>query len=208
MKKYYYTCFTCGATWSSDEIEGHDHYLCPHCADKNKLYSPLIGCLSIHYDYDNLKARYDKNFFMQTQPGNIFRFPLLLPLKKDPPEIMETRTSLPIRSLYRIDDVNYHDVYVLDETHNPTYSYKDRASVLVLAKAIELGKDTICTASTGNAASSISGLCAMVSVRSKIYVPKTIPLEKFTQIRMYGADVEKIDGCYDDAYDISIEESH
>ena len=95
----------------------------------------------------------------------------------------------------------------MDETHNPTFSYKDRASMLVLAKALELGKDTICTASTGNAASSISGLCAMVGVRSKIFVPQSIPHEKLTQIQMYGADVEKINGSYDDAYDISIEES-
>jgi threonine synthase len=115
--------------------------------------------------------------------------------------------SLPVHSLFMIDKDKFRDVYVLDETHNPTYSYKDRASMLVLAKALELGKDTICTASTGNAASSMSGLCAMVGVRSKIFVPKTIPKEKLTQIKMYGADVEKIDGCYDDAYDISIDQS-
>lgn len=208
MKEYYYTCFSCGAMWSSNEIENHDHYLCPLCADKNKPYSPLIGCLQVHYDYDDLKTQYDKNYFKQTQPGNIFSFPLLLPLKNDPPEIMKTRMSLPIHSLYQIDADTIHDVYLLDETHNPTYSYKDRASTLVLAKAIERGKDTICTASTGNAASSMSGLCAMVGLRSKIFVPRTIPMEKYTQIRMYGADVEKVDGCYDDAYDISIEQSH
>ena len=208
MKEYYYTCFSCGASWSSGEIEKHDHYLCPHCAEKNKPYSPLIGCLHVHYDYENLKAQYDRNFFKQIQPGNIFSFLLLLPLKKDPPEILKTRMSLPVHSLYQINTDTIHDVYVLDETHNPTYSYKDRASTLVLAKALEMRKKTICTASTGNAASSMSGLCAMVGIRSKIFVPKTIPKEKLTQIQMYGADVEKIDGCYDDAYDISIEESH
>lgn len=207
MKDYYYKCFSCDATCSSDEIEEHDYYLCPNCADKNKPYSPLVGCLQIHYDYDHLKTQYDKNYFKKIQPGNIFRFPLLLPLKINPPDIIKTRMSLPVHSLFMIDKDKFRDVYVLDETHNPTYSYKDRASMLVLAKALELGKDTICTASTGNAASSMSGLCAMVGVRSKIFVPKTIPKEKLTQIKMYGADVEKIDGCYDDAYDISIDQS-
>jgi len=208
MKDYYYKCFSCGAIWSSDEIEGHDDYLCPNCADKNKPYSPLVGCLNIHYDYDVIKKHYNREFFRKIQPGNMIQFPLLLPLKNDPLDILKTRMSLPVHSLYRIGEDSLHDVYVLDETHNPTYSYKDRASMLVLAKALEMGKDTICTASTGNAASSMSGLCAIVGIRSKIFVPKTIPKEKLTQIRMYGADVEKIDGCYDDAYDISIEESH
>ena len=120
---------------------------------------------------------------------------------------MRTRMALPDNSLNKIAFNSHNSVYILDDTHNPTFSYKDRASVLVLVKALELGKDTICTASTGNAASSMSGLCAMVGMKSKIFVPQSIPHEKLTQIRMYGAEVEKINGSYDDAYDISINES-
>jgi len=207
MKDYYYKCFSCGARWSSDEIEKQDHYLCPNCTDKNKPYSPLIGCLRIHYDYGELKTVYSKDFFKQQHPGSIFQFSLLLPLKNEVQGLMKTRMALPDNSLNKIVFDSNNSVFILDDTHNPTFSYKDRASMLVLAKALELGKDTICTASTGNAASSMSGLCAMVGIRSKIFVPKTIPQEKLTQIRMYGADVEKINGSYDDAYDISINES-
>jgi len=207
MKDYYYKCFSCGARWSSDEIEDNDHYLCPKCAAKNEPHSPLIGCLRIHYDYENIKTQYAHDFFKKLNPGNIFQFPLLLPLKSEVQEVMEDRMALPAHSLHKISFDPNNAVFVLDDTHNPTYSYKDRASMLVLAKALELGKDTICTASTGNAASSMSGLCAMVGVTSKIFVPKSIPHEKLTQIRMYGAEVEKIDGSYDDAYDISISES-
>ncbi len=207
MKKYYYTCFSCGAKWSSDEIEEHDHYLCPNCAEKNQPQSPLIGCLRILYDYDTIKTEYTLDFFKKTKSGIIFKFPFLLPLKKEVQELMKTRIALPDNSLNKIAFDSQNSVFILDDTHNPTFSYKDRASVLVLAKALELGKDTICTASTGNAASSISGLCAVVGTRSKIFVPHTIPHEKLTQIQMYGADVEKINGSYDDAYDISIDES-
>ena len=207
MKNYYYTCFSCGEKWSSDEIEKNDHYLCPNCADKNKPHSPLVGCLRVLYEYDTIKTVYPLEFFQKKKPGIIFQFPLLLPLQKEVTELMKTRMALPDNSLNKIAFESSHSVFILDDTHNPTFSYKDRASMLVLAKALELGKDTICTASTGNAASSISGLCAMVGVRSKIFVPQSIPHEKLTQIQMYGADVEKINGSYDDAYDISIEES-
>ncbi len=207
MKNYYYTCFSCGEKWSSDEIEENDHYLCPNCADKNKPQSPLVGCLRILYDYKVLKTEYTLDFFKESTPGNIFQFPLLLPLKREVQDILKTRMSLPCNSLSKIAFDSDNSVLILDDTHNPTFSYKDRASVLVLAKSFELGKDAICTASTGNAASSISGLCAMVGMTSKIFVPQSIPHEKLTQIKMFGADVEKIKGSYDDAYDISIEES-
>ncbi len=207
MPMYIYKCFTCGAEYSAKQIEEKELYLCPECESKNKKDSPLIGCLQIFYDYENLKEIYTKQFFKMVFPGNIFNFLRLLPLKHFPPDDLISRVMLPQHSLHRVNYPSYERLFFLDETHNPTYSYKDRASMLVLAKAIELGKDTICTASTGNAASSMSALCAMVGMKSKIFVPKTIPMEKFTQIRMYGADVEKIDGCYDDAYDISIEAS-
>ena len=207
MKNYYYKCFSCGATWSSDEIEENNHYLCPNCAEKNEPHLPLIGCLQVFYDYGKIKPLYTHDFFQKSKSGNIFQFPLLLPLKSEVQELMKTRMALPVNSLNHIPYNSDNAVFVLDDTHNPTFSYKDRASLLVLAKALELGKETICTASTGNAASSMSGLCAIVGMRSKIFVPKTIPQEKLTQIRMYGADVEKINGSYDDAYDISINES-
>ncbi len=207
MKNYYYKCFSCGAGWSSDEIEENDHYLCPKCAAKNEPHSPLVGCLQVFYDYEEIRSLYTHDFFKKLNPGNVFQFPLLLPLKNEVQEVMKARMTLPAHSLNKISLDSNKTLFVLDDTHNPTYSYKDRASMLVLAKALELGKDTICTASTGNAASSMSGLCAMVGMRSKIFVPKTIPQEKLTQIRMYGAEVEKVDGSYDDAYDISISES-
>ncbi|HEX38357.1 MAG TPA: threonine synthase [Candidatus Cloacimonetes bacterium] len=140
-------------------------------------------------------------------PGNIFNFLRLLPLEHFPANDIITRVMLPQNSLHKVSYKSIEKLYILDETHNPTYSYKDRASMLVLAKAIELGKDTICTASTGNAASSMSGLCAMAGISSKVFVPKNIPDEKLMQMKMYGADVVKIDGSYDDAYGISIEES-
>ncbi|PIQ11533.1 MAG: threonine synthase [Ignavibacteriales bacterium CG18_big_fil_WC_8_21_14_2_50_31_20] len=95
----------------------------------------------------------------------------------------------------------------MDETRNPTLSYKDRASSLVALKAIELGINEIAAASTGNAGSSLAGICARLSLKSHIYVPKNIPNAKRIQIEAYGANIVVVDGDYDFAFDKCLEDS-
>ena len=204
---YFYQCFTCKKKWDADFIESNFHYLCPNCENKNLPGNPLIGVLQVFYDYNSLKAKYSKNFFRKIKTGNVFFYPDLLPIRKKLNLSLFDSLSLPQNSLNKIKFASENEIYLLDETHNPTFSYKDRASILVAAKAIEIGKTTICTASTGNAASSISGICATLGLKSKIFVPKNIPDEKLLQIKIYGADVQKVAGNYDDAFDLAIEKS-
>jgi len=204
---YYYQCFCCEKKFAPDSIEGNDYYLCPECDKKNKKGMPLKGVLQIFYDYQELKKKYTKTYISKIVPGNIFAFSDLIPLNKNVPKIFQN-LALPTNSFKKIYHPKQENLFVLDETHNPTFSYKDRASVLVAAKAMELGKNTICAASTGNAASSISGVCSTVGLQAKIFVPASIPQEKLIQIKIYGADVKKIDGDYDKAFDLAIEASH
>ena len=98
-------------------------------------------------------------------------------------------------------------LFFFDDTRNPTYSYKDRASILVALKAIQMGIKEISAASTGNAGSSIAGICARLELKSHIYVPKTIPEAKRIQIQSYGTNLHIVDGDYDLAFDICLEES-
>ncbi|MCD4746590.1 MAG: pyridoxal-phosphate dependent enzyme, partial [Bacteroidales bacterium] len=90
---------------------------------------------------------------------------------------------------------------------NPTFSFKDRASGLVSGFAKENGIKTIITASTGNAGSSLAGICASQNQKAIIFVPASAPIAKLTQIIMYGATIIPIKGNYDDAYDLSIKAS-
>ena len=103
--------------------------------------------------------------------------------------------------------INNKELSVLDETRNPTLSYKDRASSLVALKAIELGIKEIAAASTGNAGSSLAGICARLGLKSHIYVPKNIPEAKRIQIEAYGSDLVVVDGDYDLAFDKCLEDS-
>ncbi|MEA2103870.1 MAG: pyridoxal-phosphate dependent enzyme [Candidatus Cloacimonadota bacterium] len=204
---YFYKCSTCKKKWKPDFIEQNDHYLCPDCYSQNELGMPLKGVLQVFYDYEFLKSKYSKGFFETINPGNIFLYPDLLPLKSGNDFSLFSSLQLPSHSLHKIQKIKDNQIFLLDETHNPTFSYKDRASVLVAAKAIELDKKTICTASTGNAATSLAGICARLGLKSKIFVPKSIPKEKLLQLQIYGAGIIKVDGTYDDTFDLAIEKS-
>lgn len=98
-------------------------------------------------------------------------------------------------------------LYIKDDGRNPTASYKDRASAIAVIKAMELGKNIITCASTGNAASSLAGLAAALGITTYIFVPETAPKAKIAQLLMYGANVIMIKGTYDQAYDLCLQAS-
>jgi threonine synthase len=96
-------------------------------------------------------------------------------------------------------------VWVKDDTRNPSGSTKDRASLLVVAKAREYGCDTIAAASTGNAATALAAIAAAAGVRAVTFVPRTTPEAKLVQMLNYGAEVIVVDGSYDDAFELCCE---
>jgi threonine synthase len=96
-------------------------------------------------------------------------------------------------------------LWVKDDGQQPTASFKDRASAIAVVKARELGSEVVTTASTGNAAAALAGLCAAVSQSNVIFVPRTAPQAKITQLVVYGAVVLLVDGTYDDAFDLCLQ---
>jgi threonine synthase len=96
---------------------------------------------------------------------------------------------------------------IFDDSRNITLSYKDRASILVALKAVQLGIEEISVASTGNAGSSLAGVCARMNLRSHIFVPKNIPKNKLAQIQAFGSNLYLLDGDYDNAFDLCMEVS-
>ncbi|KUG25448.1 threonine synthase [hydrocarbon metagenome] len=204
MKNYYYKCTACNKNYTSAEIESNKIYLCPNCGSCEKN-QPLKGVLSIEYDYEHLKNIYTKDKFLSFTAGQIWSYPQLWPIdfNKDDRNDLE-KLSLPSNQIlrYKIDGRN---LLFQDETRNPTYSYKDRASILVALKAKELGINEIAAASTGNAGSSLAGICARLGITSHVFVPKNIPEAKRIQIQSYGANIYLVDGDYDQAFDLCLE---
>ncbi len=209
MKNYYYKCFDCGKTYSKDEIEKNLIYLCPSCGmiEKNQ---PLRGVLLIEYDYETIKKKYKKKEFLKLQPGRFWQYNLLWPIDFKDSSVASLlrndieKLSLPSNCLFKYS-FKENNFFVLDDTRNHTLSFKDRASSLVVLKAIELGIKEIAAASTGNAGSSLAGICARLGLKSMIFVPKLIPEAKRIQIQSYGAEIYLVDGDYDLAFDTCLE---
>jgi threonine synthase len=127
---------------------------------------------------------------------------------------MESLESLPrLRigdtPLYTVSELESreleHELYLKDDSVNPTYSLKDRASGVVSAVAKERGKSEIVTASTGNAGSSLAGICAAQGQNAIVLVPADAPRAKLIQIAMYGAIIVAVEGTYDVAFELSKE---
>ncbi len=206
MNNYKYYCFACNTKFSPNKIEKNLIYLCPKCGKAEKQ-KPLEGILLIEYDYNSIKAETSREDFLKIQSGKFWFYPQLwsVDFRKIDSMFLD-RLALPSDNLlnYKIGDREFS---VLDETRNPTLSYKDRASALVALKALEMGITEISAASTGNAGSSLAGICARLGLRSHIFVPKNIPEAKRIQIEAYGADLVVVDGDYDLAFDTCLEVS-
>ena len=206
MLSYIYKCSNCHKEFDAQEVESNFTYLCPVCgkAEKNK---PLEGVLTVEYDYPELKKKLSKNKFLELTPGKSWLYPELWPINfqkfRDDHLI---KLALPSDQLLKYT-IDRKDFWILDDTRNPTLSYKDRASSLVALKALQLGITEIAAASTGNAGSSLAGICARLGLNARIYVPKNIPEAKRIQIEAYGAKLIIVDGDYDKAFDVCLEES-
>ncbi|MDP8200658.1 MAG: threonine synthase [Candidatus Tenebribacter burtonii] len=200
--KYHFECTTCGAKYEQDEVT----YLCPICEKENKNDQPPKGILKTLYDYKKIKnsAKWHKLFdkikakeYRELLPINSERSLSWLKVGKTP--------------LYEINSKSFKNlkgeftILLKDDSQNPTFSFKDRASDLVCAFAKEQKIDTIVAASTGNAGSSLAGICASQKQKAIIFAPASAPKAKLTQILMYGAQLIPVDGTYDDAFDLSIE---
>jgi threonine synthase len=98
--------------------------------------------------------------------------------------------------------IGISNLFLKDDGRNPTNSFKDRASSIGVMKAIEFGFNTIACASTGNAASSLAGLSAAMGLKSYIFVPQRAPEPKITQLLIFGATVIRVEGTYEQAFDL------
>ncbi len=194
---WFQQCSQCGAEYELVQRL----YVCPACASSRPPGDPLCGVLETRWrperlarqsrpDLDEIRDTRELAPWLPVDDANAF-----------PP------LAMPLSPLYPAapDWPGNHQVYLKDDTRQPTGSYKDRASLLVLADAVERGCDTICAASTGNAGSSLAGLAAAADMRAVLLVPAAAPAAKLTQIVAYGAKLIPVTGSYDDAFELSLQ---
>ncbi len=184
----YLKCVNCGREYDQEEAM----YTCPECGIK--------GILDIVYDYEALASRINRAYF-DSGEYSLWRYFDLLPI-----ENRKNVQPLPVgwTPMFRAERVGKQlgikNLYLKDDGRNPTGSFKDRASAIAVAKALDFEQDIITCASTGNAASSLAGFAACAGLTSYIFIPANAPKAKIIQLLVYGANVILVEGTYDEAY--------
>lgn len=190
-----YRCSLCGAEYAPGDVQ----YVCPHHGD--------LGNLDVVLDYAGIGAAASPATIAQSGRQSLWRYLPLLPVAD--PGFAHTPLAAaggtPLYTANRLGAaLGLSRVLVKDDGRNPTASFKDRASAVVVARAREIGAQTIVTASTGNAGAALAGMAAAVDQPAVIFAPETAPPAKVAQLLVFGARVILVRGNYDQAFDLSI----
>lgn len=164
------------------------------------------GILDVQYDYDLIKSRFSRGQLAASRDFTIWRYKPLLPVAPDAevPPLAVGWTPL-YDSQRMADHLGLRQVWVKDDGRNPTASFKDRASAIAVVKAQEIDAHVVTTASTGNAAAALSGLCSSVDQQNVIFVPESAPQAKVAQLLVFGSTVLLVRGTYDDAFELCLQ---
>jgi len=186
-------CVLCGAEYGMDEVP----YVCPRHGSE--------GILDVVYDYDWIRQRLSRESLAKDSNTSIWRYLPLLPVA-DPATIPPLQVGwTPLYPARRLrEQLGLRNLWIKDDGRNPTASFKDRASAVGVARALELGITTMTAASTGNAASSLAGIAASVGMPTYIFVPETAPQAKVAQLLIFGSNVLMVKGTYDQAFDLCL----
>jgi len=186
-------CLICGRQYRPDEVD----YICPEHGNE--------GILDVQYDYDFIGRQISKEALLGSNNFSIWRYLPLLPVHPDatlPPLSVGWTPLYPSRCLAKA--LGLDALWIKDDGRQPTASLKDRASAVAVVKAKEKDAKIITTASTGNAAAALSGLCASIQQPNVIFVPETAPAAKIAQLLVFGSRVFLVKGTYDDAFDLCL----
>ncbi len=178
-------CSGCGEKFPTDKI----HTFCPNCQ------SPLLA----RYDLENVRKHLDRDAIRRRQLG-MWRWHELLPVK-DPRNFIflgEGDTSLlDVPSIG--NELGLSNLYIKDESKNPTGTFKARGLAAAVSKAKELGIEKVIIPTAGNAGGAMAAYAARAKIKALIYMPKDTPRANIEESRIAGAEVILVDGLISDA---------
>ncbi|MBM3137932.1 MAG: threonine synthase [Chloroflexi bacterium] len=189
-----YQCSVCGTEYAPEQVT----YTCPKDG----------GNLNVLLDYEKIRTSITLEEVLNSPDRSIWRYLPLLPVTDPGFEGTALRTVgwTPVYEAKEISkELGLKQLWLKDDGRNPTASFKDRASAVVVSRAKEIQAEVVVTASTGNAGAALAGMAAAVDHQAVIFAPKTAPPAKVAQLLVFGARVLLVDGNYDQAFDLSIE---
>ena len=196
MPLSYFQCSECGKCFEPDQVT----YNCLTCG----------GNLDTRFSFEEDPAEIDQSAILGSKETSIWRYAPLL-AAPDPGFNQTPLHQVGWTPVYHPESLQkslgMRELRIKDEGRNPSASFKDRASALVIARAIEADIQTIIAASTGNAGAAMACMAASVGKKAVIIAPRSAPPAKVAQLLTFGARVVLVDGTYDQAFDLSIEAS-
>jgi len=178
-------CKECGAEYPLDAS-----YVCERC----------FGPLEVAYDLGGVDPAETKRKIQAGSHG-IWRYSDFLPFSEQPPAArgaLEPGLTPLIRAERLAERLGLREVWVKNDAANPTHSFKDRVVAVALAKARELGFETVACASTGNLANAVAAHAAAAGLDSYVFVPSDLEEQKLLATGVYGTTLVGVRGTYDD----------
>src|ERR687895_868546 len=174
-------CKECSTTYPLEA-----RYVCERC----------FGPLEVAYSAppsspDELRRR------IQAGPDTLWRYADFLPLERVPRASLPTGMTPLVRADRLAERLGIGELWIKNETANPTHSFKDRVVSVALARARELGFETVACASTGNLANAVSAHAAYAGLPAYVFIPADLEAEKILSAGAYGAQIVGVQGNYD-----------
>src|SRR5579863_4443636 len=181
------SCLVCRACGHETPVEATN--ICDRC----------FGPLEVRYDYEEVARRISRES-IAAGPPSIWRYRDLLPVDLDETEpitLGEGFTPL-IHARNLGAELGLRNLYLKNDTQNPTGSFKDRVVSVAATWAREHGLTTIACASTGNLANSVAAYAAHAGLRAVVIVPSDLEPAKMIGTSIFGPEIIAVDGSYDD----------
>ena len=188
-----YKCSLCGTEY----LPGQVTYTCPKDG----------GNLDVVIDFDSIGKKYQPEDITSRTEPSLWKYLPLLPVSEPAGDStpLHAAGGTPVFALPRLaEKLGLKHLWLKDESRNPSASFKDRASAILVARAQEIKAEVVVTASTGNAGAALACMAAAVGQKAVIFAPKSAPPAKVAQLLVFGAKVILVDGTYDDAFDLTV----
>src|SRR6187401_2300627 len=175
-------CKECGENYPLDA-----RFVCEQC----------FGPLEASYDFSSLRAD-EVRRKIQAGSNGIWRYADFLPFEGRPGDPLEPGLTPLIRADRLAEQLGLGEVWIKNDAANPTHSLKDRVVAVAVAKAKELGFETVACASTGNLANAVAAHAAAAGLDSYVFVPNDLEEQKLLATGIYGTNLVGVKGNYDD----------
>jgi len=156
-----------------------------------------FGPLEVVYDYEAIRKVASRQR-IERGPFSMWRYADFLPADYNPRIDINAGFTPLVRCYNLAKQLGLKELWIKNDSVNPSYSFKDRVVAVASAKALELGFDTLACASTGNLACAVAAHAARAGIKSFVFIPSDLEAGKVLGAAIYGPTVVAIDGNYDD----------